>query len=149
MYQIFLLPNLSANAPSIRAPKSVPVISTDCTRSALYAFSQIRFHYKTKQLQIIKSVCGYHYWPAMKYYHHHHYHYTDSRSSPNGHPCKRTALLMTAFTNPVFRNSQTTSVFLHFCIVASTSYGHPFNVLRVSTHESFHVMLVKMIQEFI
>ena len=61
-----------------------------------------------------------------------------SRSSPNGHPCKQTALLTIAFTNPIFLNSHTTSVFLHSFIVASASYRHPFHALRISTHESFH-----------
>ena len=32
---------------------------------------------------------------------------------PNGHSRKRTALLTAAFTNPVFHNSHTNSVFLH------------------------------------
>lgn len=36
-----------------------------------------------------------------------------SGSSPNGHPCKRTAPLTAAFQNPIFDNSNTNSVFLH------------------------------------
>ena len=41
--------------------------------------------------------------------------------------------------NPVFLISYTNSVFLHFVkLVASSSYGHLFCVLRVSIHESFH-----------
>ena len=44
MYQIFLRPYLSASVPSTRAPKRLPVISTDCTKSALNACWHTRFH---------------------------------------------------------------------------------------------------------
>ena len=66
-----------------------------------------------------------------------------SGSSPNGHSCKRTALLTTAFTKPCFSQLPYKLCIWTIPWVVGPSYGHLFRVPRVSAHESLHCSSIR------
>ena len=73
--------------------------------------------------------------------------YVNKGSTPNGHSRKRTALITSAFTKPLFSElPYKLCIFTFPQAAASSSYGHLFRVPRMSTYESFHCIAVSCLQ---
>ena len=73
--------------------------------------------------------------------------YVNKGSTPNRHSRKRTALITSAFTKPLFSElPYKLCIFTFPQAAASSSYGHLFRVPRMSTNQSFHCIAVSCLQ---